>query len=184
MFRPATRLGLLFTAACLAPVLHAGTISEDLRSDLSSLKPGETVSALISMSEQYPVESVDWDLHYQQVSRQVRHEKVVSELRDLAEVTQADLQGWLKSQENTPDLASWQSFWITNAVQVVGTRELIEQIARRSDVGQVNKDYRIENEEPIILPTKPGEVPPSRYAAPGLAAIGAPDVWALGYTGA
>ncbi|MCA9784013.1 MAG: S8 family serine peptidase [Candidatus Cloacimonetes bacterium] len=184
MFRPATRLGLLFTAACLAPVLHAGTISEDLRSDLSSLKPGETVSALISMSEQYPVESVDWDLHYQQVSRQVRHEKVVSELRDLAEVTQADLQGWLKSQENTPDLASWQSFWITNAVQVVGTRELIEQIARRSDVGQVNKDYRIENEEPIILPTKPGEVPPSRYAAPGLSAIGAPDVWALGYTGA
>lgn len=184
MFRPMTRLGLLLAAASLAPSLVAGTLSDDLRADLSSLKKGETIDAIISMSEQFPVLSVDWDLHAKQVSRAERHEVVVSGLQDLAKVTQADLTELLKSYEGTPELDFWQSFWVTNAVHVRASRELIEQIARRSDVGQVNKNYPIENERPEITPGKPGAPDNDRYMADGLGAINAPAVWALGYTGA
>jgi subtilisin family serine protease len=154
-----------------------------LRADLSSLKKGETIDAIISMSEQFPVTSVDWDLHAKQVSRAERHQIVVEGLQDLAKATQADLGEWLESYEGSPDLKSWQPFWITNAVHVRASRELIEQIAqRRCGPGQQELPDRERAPDHHTGQTRcPGQRP-LHGRRPGCDQC--PAVWALGYTGA
>src|SRR6185295_13213364 len=100
-----------------------------------------------------------------------------------AQATQAPLLAWLDER------GIWhQSFYIVNAVLVRGTIETAKEIAARPEID------RLEGNPPIANLT-PVEPTPEEIAAairepqtpnavePGLTAIRAPEVWALGYTG-
>ncbi|HEY7113086.1 MAG TPA: S8 family serine peptidase [Thermoanaerobaculia bacterium] len=108
---------------------------------------------------------------------------VFERLTETAARSQAELRRWLAARGATAE-----PYWIANAVRVRGGPELLEAIARRSDVARVEIDAPVRARLPI--PRKPsdsGAMAPPRTPAQvpwNLTMIGAPDVWAAGDTGA
>ena len=76
----------------------------------------------------------------------------------------------------------YQPFFIVNAVSVKGGRNLVLELAARSDVARVEGNPRV----PVALP-RPGLTPFPAFrpdtVEPGIAYSHAPQAWALGYTG-
>jgi serine protease AprX len=78
-----------------------------------------------------------------------------------------------------------QSFYITNAILVKGSREIAEELAARSDVARVEGNPQIQNSLPqpgaeADASSQPGA---PKTIEPGIAYTHAPDVWALGFNG-
>ena len=83
----------------------------------------------------------------------------------------------------------YQSFWIRNMVLVRGRGELVEPLARRPDVARIEANPRV----PLRLPVPEVRAPSSGQAAEGvdrlestewnIVRVGAPQVWAAGFTG-
>ncbi len=159
----------------------AGKIADDLEDQFTRVAADESVSALVCMADQFPVTELDWDLHRRQVSRAERHFEVVTSLQDFAQSSQEDLVDWLQKTDR-PGLKDYRPYWLTNVIRVDADEATLREIAARADVGDVYYNHKVENDRPIITPVKPGE-DASRFMADGLAAIGAPEVWAMGYTG-
>jgi subtilisin family serine protease len=104
-------------------------------------------------------------------------------LYDKAQVTQAPLLAWLEER------GIWhQSFYIVNAILVRGTIDLAKTIAARPEIDRVEGNPPIPNLTPVQPTAEEIEAASRQLLSPdaiepGLTAIRAPDVWALGYTG-
>jgi subtilisin family serine protease len=79
-------------------------------------------------------------------------------------------------------IEDFNPFWIANVIRVDATRAEIEQIAARSDVARVYYNYNIELVEPVEIKKDDGGL--ITVVEPGVEAVRAPEVWALGITGA
>ena len=103
-------------------------------------------------------------------------------LLNTAELTQRDLTAWLESH-NVPH----RSFYIVNAIWVKTQKEIADEIAIRADVLRVEPNPQVRMQLPR-LPLQALQdltsVPQlTAGIEPGLNAIHAPEVWALGYRG-
>ena len=100
---------------------------------------------------------------------------------------------WNKSQATQGPILQWlrergleyQSFYITNAILVKGSREIAETLAARPDVARVEGNPEIQNSLPQPGPAAEAPSQPGAPATiePGIAYTHAPDVWALGFNG-
>jgi subtilisin family serine protease len=100
---------------------------------------------------------------------------------------------WNKSQATQGPILQWlrergleyQSFYITNAILVKGSREIAETLAARPDVARVEGNPHIQNSLPQPGPAAEAPSQPGAPATiePGIAYTHAPDVWALGFNG-
>lgn len=85
---------------------------------------------------------------------------------------------WLQERK-----VSYRSFYIVNAVLVKGSRELMLEIAARSDVARIEGNPQLR----AIAPLKPSEDQQTNLTQAGVEAgvayIRAPEVWAQGFTG-
>ncbi len=173
---------LLITFAASA---FAGEIHPAL-AELMDATPGdETISVIVTMSEQAPITQMNENLKLQRASRQQRHQQVVLALQDAAR-SQDDLKAWLGSDTHGHIVEGWKSYWIANLMVVKATPGAITAIAMRHDVEFVESNFTVSLIEPIASATsEPGEDTPSRGVEPGLTACRVPQVWYdLGYTGA
>jgi len=93
----------------------------------------------------------------------------------VAEATQRDLRAALDAQG-----AEYQSFYIVNALKVEADAALVRQLAARGDVARIVPNPWVKG-----VPDRPVGMPAQAPATvePNLSRVGAPDVWALGYTG-
>ena len=110
---------------------------------------------------------------------QTKQEKgtfVVNSLRTVASRTQGPILSLLK-QRGIP----YQSFYIVNMIKVTGDRNLMEELAARSDVARIDANPLVKT----AVPNPAGKI--SADEAQGIewnvSRVKAPDVWALGYTG-
>src|SRR5262249_50691463 len=75
----------------------------------------------------------------------------------------------------------YQSFYIVNMIKVTGYRNLMEELATRSDVARIDANPQVKN----AVPNADGK--PVDFQAQGIewnvARVKAPDLWNLGYTG-
>jgi serine protease AprX len=100
---------------------------------------------------------------------------------------------WNKSQATQGPILQWlrergleyQSFYITNAILVKGSREIAETLAARPDVARVEGNPQIQNSLPQPGPAAEAPSQPGAPATiePGINYTHAPDVWALGFNG-
>ena len=100
---------------------------------------------------------------------------------------------WNKSQATQGPILQWlrergleyQSFYITNAILVKGSREIAETLAARPDVARVEGNPEIQNSLPQPGPAAEAPSQPGAPATiePGINYTHAPDVWALGFNG-
>jgi len=101
-----------------------------------------------------------------------------------------------KAQQSQASLVEWlqgrgvehRSFYIVNAVWVKAGREVVMEIAARSDVARIEGNPRIQNLEPVKITEEELQAATNAVAAlqsiePGVSYIRAPEVWSQGFTG-
>ena len=108
-------------------------------------------------------------------TKEAKGRYVYDALWTVAQATQPDLQAALDAQG-----AEYQSFYIVNALKVEADAALVHQLAARGDVARIVANPWVKG-----VPDRPAGTSDQAPAAvePNLVRVGAPDVWALGYTG-
>ena len=138
---------------------------------LSDTANGAATEALVVLTEQ-----ADLSAAYTMQTKQEKGTFVVNSLRTVANRTQGPILSLLK-QRGIP----YQSFYIVNMIKVTGDRNLMEELAARSDVAHIDANPLVKT----ALPNPDGKI--SADEAQGIewnvSRVKAPDVWALGYTG-
>jgi Subtilisin-like serine proteases len=103
-----------------------------------------------------------------------------------AEASQAPLRARLEAAG-----VSFRSFYLVNMIEVEGNRPLAEELAARGDVSSVAPNPKVRLEPEPVIEQQPGVSPDASRLAPAAALtvepnitrVGAPDVWARGFTG-
>ena len=98
-----------------------------------------------------------------------------------AQSVQAPLIAWLKERR-----LPYRSFYIINALWVKGTRAHAAEISMRPDVARVEGNPQLNGINPIV-PSEPPDalarLAQQTNAEPGISAIRATELWALGFNG-
>ena len=137
---------------------------------------GKSASVVILLADQ-----ADLSAAYDMKDQDARGWFVYHTLTQHAARTQVALQEFLKSRGTT-----YQSFWAANMLVTTADRQLVEQLAARSDVARVDSNRPTRwIEDPVV--EKFGVAPRSTNAPDsaewGVLNVNAPAVWALGFTG-
>lgn len=74
---------------------------------------------------------------------------IINSLKEKSEVTQAPLLSYLKKQEANNKVQNIESFYISNIVYVKANKEVIEELAKRSDVEKVYYNDTIQIDKPL-----------------------------------
>lgn len=173
--RTAGRFGLLLLTVlgivCLLPAL---SLSAVIDSRVLEDTAGErTAGFLVRMKAMSPLAAPDGRAGISTVAEKQRQAML---LRDTAEVSQREIRAELRKMK-----VPHRAFWITNVLAVTGDRALVELLAARTDVEEIESDRAIkidlESLSPSPLPAAPAGVEWN------IAKVNAPYVWNLGFTG-
>lgn len=81
----------------------------------------------------------------------VKPEDVVDTLRDTSEKSQESLISFVERKVKDGDISEYSSFFIINSIYIKGRAELIEKIARRSDVESIRLNHTIVSDKEEIV---------------------------------
>ncbi len=143
--------------------------------------PAATVPVLIVLKEQVDVQA----LHHRFRAEKYRLEKRVATLlpalQQVAESTQPPLLDFLRHAPGVVQ-QSLRSFWIVNMIAAEVSPAVLPDLLQREEVAYIDWDAPLQKvahvcEEQAAAPASPDGI------EPGLAAIHAPALWQMGYTG-
>ena len=84
----------------------------------------------------------------------VKPEDVVDTLRDTSEKSQESLISFIERKVKDGEISEYNSFFIINSIYIKGKAELIEKIARRSDVESIRLNHTIVSDKEEIVKRK------------------------------
>lgn len=157
-------------------ILFAGEISTGLQEILPGFADDDFVPVLVSMQERLDVQYLSDELTAQRATRAERHRVVITAAQELAERTQPPLRAYLADLQAQGVVATYESYWITNAIYVEIQKQSIADLAAQPGVG-------ILWNQPEIVPDEPVSIRPASHlrtpggTEPGLRGINAPRVW-------
>ncbi len=152
----------------LSPLIaDAGRIDAGLATVLEHSSPDEHIPVIVTLSDR-----VDTRRFRDRSDRRAARADIVRQLKEKARSTQTPLKQFLKQA----GLSSPRELWIINGLALEVPAHLIEVIALRPDVETVTLDASIP--APVVAAA------PSGTPEWNITAVGAPDLWALGFTGA
>lgn len=138
---------------------------------MAETENGKTTEALVVLTEQADLRPA--------AGLQTKEEKgtfVFNTLREVADRTQAPILRMLNSMG-----VVHESFYIVNLIKVTGGRNVVEQLAARSDVAEVQANPYVKTELPYSNAVDRGKhIDTVEW---NIQRVHAPDVWNLGYTG-
>ncbi len=155
----------------LAPRSGAASNPKIATRVLTETAHGNATEALIVLTEQADLRSAA-----SLPTKDAKGHFVVNSLRDVASRTQAPIIALLEKRG-----VSYQSFWVVNMIQVSGNRALLNELASRTDVKQIDANPHVRTNLPI-----PGAVDAPDQANGiewNVTKVKAPKVWALGFKG-
>ena len=173
--------GCVVALLCGGSTVVAGELDANLEKIIGQSGPKERVSALVYTAIQAEVDMLEDQLLADRTLRRDRHAVIVTALQDASNFAQAPILQWLDARPNG-DVANVQAFWITSVIALDATPATLLALAARNDIALVAPDYEIE----LITPTSMEDdtTGTTRGAIEqGVIAVGAPDVWAMGYDG-
>jgi subtilisin family serine protease len=143
--------------------------------------PEATHHFFILLKDRVDIQSINLELRTRKAGLAQRAQEVIPALQAKAEATQAPLIQLLEAHPGVLP-GSIRSFWITNLIGVQANASVIAELSRHPDVAMLDWNAPLalsafERTAPAALSAVPGGI------EPGLAAIKAPALWAMGYTG-
>ncbi|GFE60549.1 hypothetical protein AOG2_11370 [Geobacter sp. AOG2] len=166
--------------------LHAGMLAPDLAERIKDASFGQEFDILVRMRS--VVNRSVLSASVKNLGRHARVAEVVRTLRSNAEQSQQDLKGYLDERAVAGTARRIRPFWIFNGFSLTATADVVQTLADRDDVDTVtldrvlhlapSPDASVGNPEPSGLTATP-----QATGAWNLDAIGAPTVWAQGFTG-
>ena len=176
-------LFLLPMSALFEGTALAGEIHPQLDAYLETLPSDAPVTVIVHLKDRADIEAIDIDLIKEKATRAVRHERVISALKEVASRSQVSLLNYLESKKIEEKVLGFTSHWISNLVIVRATREEVYNLLDHPDVDFIEKNFEVSLIEPIIGNGTPPVT--GIGVTPGLYAIQADRVWnELGITGA
>lgn len=154
-------------------------IGDALAARWAVASPQEFVPVLVFMRDRVDMARDLPQLAYGRPALHARHTLAVDALQKRARTTQASVAATLDSMAAGGQARFVHRYWIDNMVGLVASPAALDRLARRPDV------ERIELLPDVYIP-EPAPSATSAAAAghePGLDVIGAPAMWAQGYTG-
>jgi len=159
---------LLIISLLSLGVIHsadAGSIKPSLQETLQSLGPEDELPVIINLSDKARIDLIS------DKDKSVLRAKIIKALKDKADVTQGPLKAFLEMRK----AKKIERLWIINGIATTVSTQLITEIADLPGVESVTLDSTV-------------SAPVATYgttASPewNLSAIGAPELWNLGYTG-
>ena len=168
-------------AMLCAAAAAAGVVDADLQALLARTGANDVVSTIVCLSDVVNVAALDQSIESVHMDLQQRHEIVIRTLQEKASSTQGPLIDELQRLQAAGQVTKFEAYWITNALRVDALPAAIQQLADRADVRNIYVNSPIYPIEPVRSePAGPGG---TDTPEPGLVAINAPQVWALGIDG-
>jgi len=161
-----------------AQAWQAGKLSVALQTELQA-QPDQPQRIQILLKDRIHPAPMEAQYRRMNLSLAERSAAMIHALRQKAALTQTPV---VKTLENLPGVSprSIKTFWITNLIFCQARPAAIAELSRDSRVEWIDLDWEAKVPDAVeSCPAPP--VPNGRE--PGLDAIGAPFMWALGYTG-
>jgi subtilisin family serine protease len=133
---------------------------------MASLQEGEMTTVVVTLADQADLSQMPG------ASRAARQRGVIRALQAKAEATQNQIRTLLAVRQAQGRVDQATPFWVFNGLAVTATRDVIHELAARADVAKITLDDI--------------EISPAQTTAPAeqsVAAIGAPALWDLGFSG-
>jgi hypothetical protein len=108
------------------------------------------------------------------------HKAVVEDLERTKTVGQATIIPLLDKLKSDGHIQSYHAFFVANCISVEADADAFEELRSNPEVAGIEPDFRLE----LIGDTLPDPPDPVASISSGLIAIRAPQVWAMGITGA
>ena len=146
---------------------QAGHLTPDLKARVDQADPGQMLKVIVRMDREANISIFPSN----QQDAMVRH------LQAFAGESQRDLLAALPGYGGK--VAKVKPFWICNGIAMEATRDVVRDLATRSDVGYIDEDHVIK-----LDGTHSKEVPGINSVEWNINQISAPQAWAAGYNGA
>lgn len=174
--------GATFSAVCQEETVELSKLDSYLQYMVEEY-PDTSVNVYVALADQVDVLTLEQNFRKFDIPLETRAFEVITQLRQKADDTQGDLLNWLYGSTGT-DPYSIRPLWIANVVFARVNIDGIKALSRRSDVGWIgyNAPVEVDTYEDVMAPAKQIHSSVGGHE-PGLAAINAPAMWQLGYTG-
>ncbi|MGA8893469.1 MAG: Ig-like domain-containing protein [Anaeromyxobacteraceae bacterium] len=157
----------LWAAALPAGRAHRASVDPGVEATLRALPPSAQMTVIVRMQGQADLRGLDG------LPRAERRAGVIGALRARSEADQAGLRTRLRQHETQGAVSRFEPFWILNGLSVTASPAVIRELAARADVAAITPD------DLALVPSGVPAGPPEW----NVAAIQAPELWALGFLG-
>ena len=172
---------LITALTTLSLVAQNATITPSLKEQLKNSSASDYLKVNVVFTNQIHYGLINAQFKLNNTPLSERAKTVIRKSMNLAESSQASCINFLKNNSNK--VRAYHSLWIINMMTIEATKEIIEQLTMNSEIDYL-EEYNHFTVKPIEIML--GESVNSKSVGgiePGLAAINAPALWAMGYTG-
>lgn len=156
------------SAAGKTTTLASGTISQEVRDQMDTLKSGEMLTVIVTLAGQTDANPVLPTTPSKKASRHIQR------LQEHARSSQANLLQELRERKSDGLVGDITPFWVFNGLAVTASPEVIEELGRRADV------VRIDPNRIFYAPALPSETADQQS---NIEVIHAPALWEMGFKG-
>jgi subtilisin family serine protease len=149
------------------PPAPSDKISPEVQVALDSLQPGEMLTVIVKLKQRADLTPILGQ------TKSERLENVIKALQATAKASQASIISQLQLRSVQGLVSEFTPFWVFDGLSVTATKEVILELAGRSDVESITSD------ETNVIPSSPVSGPPEI----NVSLTGAPSLWSLGLYG-
>ncbi len=185
------RFYILIIALCVTTFVNAqvtyffntSTTSERLRTIILN-HPNEWYDVTVLLSDRVDAEAMRQQFDAANTSLEVRTETMISALKQKAAATQPSLIQYFRTNQNIEN-SSIEPFWIVNMIKIRANAQGIMDLSNLPSIGYIDQNVTLELDDFSTESCEDGvdNLMVANGIEPGLEAIKAPALWALGYTG-
>jgi len=141
-----------------------GVLGPEVAALLASLPPGDVTTVVVTLRERADLAGV------QRAPHTARLRGTIKALQAKANASQVPIRTQLRALTAQGKVARTTPLWISNAISVTATAQVIQDLSARSDVASITPD-----QVPVV--------PTLGTPEPNLTKVNAPALWDLGHTG-
>ncbi len=177
----------LFFVLCLSANIGASLFAQApylslrLQQQLAE-NPEASMPVLIVLKDQVDVHALHELFRREKYPVSERVAVLLPALQEKAAQTQGDLMAYLRDDARV-ESNSLRSFWIVNMLAATVEPSLLDELLQREDIAYIDWDAPLQRTESVCVEEMSYAAAEPDGVEPGLEAIHAPALWAMGYTG-